>query len=98
MITSASRTLTAAMTPSMMFVVASPSIMASERVGLTERRERPGVPPIAKRLVDGVPALGGHTNRAPQRAAQLRQLVREVLERRLQLTTQFTAALGEQHV
>src|SRR5205085_1497640 len=99
MITSASSTLTAAMMPSRMLVVPSCSIgITSERVRLMMSRERCRAGPFAHGVVEDTPALRGHVDGPVHGSAKLQQLLREVLERRLDAPAKFAPAFREQHV
>src|SRR5215471_17695093 len=100
MMTSASRTLTAAMIPSSRFVVASSVPMAT-----SERRRlmRPVVArhrrrAFAERIVQELPAFVGHAGRLLNGGAEAHELAREIIERRLDLPTYVSAVIGEEQI
>src|SRR5829696_4598093 len=53
---------------------------------------------LADRIVQQLPALARYPGRLGDRAAEMVELAREILERRLQAPAQFTTAVGKEHV
>src|SRR5436190_22952481 len=53
---------------------------------------------LAQGFVEQTPALTGHAGRPRNRPAELVELAREILERRLELPPQRPAALGEEQI
>src|SRR5580765_497404 len=98
MMTSASRTLTAAMIPSSRLVVpSSPVMCASERRRLAARKLR-GWTRFAKRVVQQLPSLARDPGGLLDRRAEAHELTREVLQRRLDLSPDATPMVGEEQV